>query len=171
MLITFPILYGIDYSLKGNPVCQVAVERSEREGSLAPFKRGRLNGFIFQPGMADQEVLIIPPEARRLPDGHPRILRATVSANAQVLDLSNGAWLRHPLRHVREGDVDHERQIAECLESWVESFSYVQEDPQRQIVGLRNPQLGALHAIHAHWSVTDATAIRAARWSNQAGRV
>jgi len=59
---------------------------------------------------------------------------------------------------VEEGKVDHERQIAACLESWIGAFSYVQEDPPRQIVGLRNPQLGALHAIHAHWSVTDATA-------------
>lgn len=158
MLITFPALYGIDYSIEGNPVRQIAKDRSQRDGVLAPFTRGRLNGFVFQPGMADEEVLIVPPGAKRLPDGHQRILRATVNPNAQLLDLSEGTWLRHPLRHVEEGQVDHERQIAECLESWIGAFSYVQEDPQRQIVGLRNPQLGALHAIRAHWSVTDATA-------------
>jgi superfamily II DNA or RNA helicase len=158
MLITFPAVYGIDYSIKGNPVRQIAADRSQREGVLAPFTRGRLSGFVFQPGVLDEEVLIVPPEAKRLPDGHQRILRATPDPDAEAVDLTDGTWLRHPLRHVEEGQVDHERQIAECLESWIGAFSYVQEDPQRQIVGLRNPQLGALHAIHAHWSITNATA-------------
>jgi hypothetical protein len=158
MLITFPAVYGIDYSIRGNPVRQIAVERSQRDGILAPFRRGKLSGFVFQPGVPDEEVLIVPPDAKRLPDSHQRILRATVNANAQTLDLCDGTWLRHPLRHVEEGQVDHERQISECLDSWIGAFSYVQEDPQRQIVGLRNPQLGALHAIQAHWSVTDVTA-------------
>jgi len=53
------------------------------------------------------------------------------------------------LRHVEEGHVDHEHKIAECLESWIGAFSYVLEDPEPQIAGRRNPQLGALHAIHA----------------------
>jgi hypothetical protein len=66
MLITFPALYGIDYFLKGNPVRQIAVERSQRDGVLAPFRRGKLSGFVFQPGVADEEVLIVPPEAKRL---------------------------------------------------------------------------------------------------------
>ncbi|WP_424664844.1 DEAD/DEAH box helicase family protein [Candidatus Binatus sp.] len=58
---------------------------------------------------------------------------------------------------MQEGEIDHERQIAECLKSWEGAFSYVQKDSQRQIVGLRNPQLGALQAIHARWSVSEAT--------------
>ncbi len=88
MFITFPPVYGIDYSIKGNPVRQIAVDKSQREGVLAPFTRGSLAGFVFQPGLVDEELLIVPPEAKRLPDGHQRILRATVDANAQALDLS-----------------------------------------------------------------------------------
>ena len=158
MLITFPSVYGIDYSIRSNPVRQIVMECSQREGVLSPFTRGSLKAFVFQPGVVDQEVLIVPSETKRLPAGHQRILRATIDSNVQALDLSDRTWLRHPLRHVEEGQVDHERQIAECLQSWIGAFSYVKEDPPRQIVGLRNPQLGALHAIHAHWSVTDATA-------------
>ena len=70
MVITFPAVYGIDYSIKGNPVRQIAVGRSQRDGVLAPFSRGKLKGFVFQPNVADQEVLIVSHEARRLPDGH-----------------------------------------------------------------------------------------------------
>ncbi len=158
MFITLPAVYGVDYSVKGNPFRQIAVGKSRREGILAPFTRGRLTGFVFEPGVAGEEVLIVPPETKRLPDGHERILRAMVIPNAEQPDVSDGTWLRHPLHHVEEGQVDHERQVVECLESWIGAFSYVQEDPQRQVMGLRNPQLGALHAVHAHWSVTDATA-------------
>jgi superfamily II DNA or RNA helicase len=158
MLVTFPAVFGIEYSLKGNPARQIAMDKFQREGMLAPFTRGRLQGSIFQPAVGDEEVLIVPPEAKRLPDGHLRILRATVGPNADALDLSNGTWLRHPLRHVQEGQIDHERQIEQCLRSWIGAFSYVQEDPGHGVVGLRNPQLGALHAIHSHWSVAETTA-------------
>jgi len=39
--------------------------------------------------------------------------------------------------------------------SWQGVFSYVEENPLLKKKGLREPQLGALHAIHAHWSVSD----------------
>jgi len=78
MLITLPAVYGIDYFIKGNPVRQIAVHSSRREGILAPFTRGSLKAFVFQPALVDEEVLIVRSEAKRLPDGHQRILRATV---------------------------------------------------------------------------------------------
>src|SRR5208282_4598753 len=133
MFVIFPAVYGIDYSIRSNPVRQIAMDSLQREGTLAPFTRGSLEGFVFQPGVGDEEVLIVPPEAKRLPDGHRRIIRATVNRNDEALDLSVGTWLRHPMRHVEEGHVDHEQQIAECLHSWVGAFTYVQEDPAKRI--------------------------------------
>jgi len=41
------------------------------------------------------------------------------------------------------------------LASWTGAFAYAQEDLAQGIVGLRNPQIGAVHRIHAHWSVSD----------------
>ncbi len=38
------------------------------------------------------------------------------------------------------------------------AFSYVEEDPTVNIIGLRTAQIGAVHAAHAHWSVSSATA-------------
>lgn len=43
----------------------------------------------------------------------------------------------------------------EALESWIEAFRFIQEDQSVGRSGLRPPQIGALHAIHAHWTVTD----------------
>ena len=37
--------------------------------------------------------------------------------------------------------------------SWKGAFLFREEDPESGTDGLRAPQLGALHAVHAHWSV------------------
>ena len=42
--------------------------------------------------------------------------------------------------------------------SWVGVFLFIEEKPSLQLKGLREPQLGALHAIHSHWSVSDKAA-------------
>jgi Type III restriction enzyme, res subunit len=42
-----------------------------------------------------------------------------------------------------------------ALDSWNKGFNYVREDPVNQVPGLRNPQIGAVHAILGHWSVSD----------------
>jgi hypothetical protein len=66
MLITFPAIYGIDYSIKGNPVRQIALDKCQREGILAPFIRRGFEGFVFQPGVVDKEMLIVTPEHKTL---------------------------------------------------------------------------------------------------------
>jgi hypothetical protein len=53
MLITLPPVYGVDYSIKGNPVRQIAGDKSQLEGVLARFTRGSLKGFVSQPGVVD----------------------------------------------------------------------------------------------------------------------
>src|SRR6185437_5983310 len=58
-------------------------------------------------------------------------------------------------RSSREKSADALRSI---LESWSGAFKYVEEDESVGIKGLRPPQIGAVHAIHAHWSVSEETA-------------
>lgn len=36
--------------------------------------------------------------------------------------------------------------------SWLGAFRFVEESRAEELPGLRRPQIGALHAIHAHWS-------------------
>ena len=52
----------------------------------------------------------------------------------------------------------YEQEIRDVLNSWQGAFSYILEDPEKHIEGLRGPQIGALHAIHAHWAVSQSTA-------------
>lgn len=43
----------------------------------------------------------------------------------------------------------------EALDSWKDAFRFCKEDQETGQPGLRPPQIGALHAIHAHWTVAD----------------
>lgn len=157
MLVTLPNVLAVDQSIARNAIRQIGERGLRREGELPPFTRGRLQGFLFHPRGGTEEVLIIP-KTKQIPDGHVRIIQATVTVVAGAADLSEGFWVRHPLLSHRADAINREREIQEVLASWEGAFSYVQEDPARGITGLRGPQMGAVHAVHAHWSVSDAPA-------------
>ncbi len=46
----------------------------------------------------------------------------------------------------------------EIASSWKNSLYYKEEDPDNNTLGLRKPQLGAIHAIASHWSTSNETA-------------
>jgi superfamily II DNA or RNA helicase len=155
MLITFPPVLAIDRQVLRSPLRQVAEASEAIEGALANFVHNRTRGFLFQPADGRDNILIIT-TGRQIPDGYARVLQGTVDPQHQAADLSRAPWIRHPA--LPRGELD---AVAECpaiVNSWTDSFSYVQEDPDRQIRGLRRPQIGAVHAVHAHWTVSDATA-------------
>lgn len=54
--------------------------------------------------------------------------------------------------------IDYESEINKVVQSWRDSFTYKQEEPEHNIIGLRLPQIGSIHAIHAHWTVSEGTA-------------
>ena len=152
MLIICPNVPTIDEERTGNRIRQIGELAPRFEGALATFNRGRLQGFLFRP--ADGDDVLILPKSGQIPDGYAQVLHATVDAQANRLDLSDGTWLRHPL--IRDAEaVDHGQEIADVLDSWAKAFSYAEEDPSRDITGLRRPQIGAVHAVHMHWSLSN----------------
>ncbi|HIG96006.1 hypothetical protein A3D62_02475 [Candidatus Kaiserbacteria bacterium RIFCSPHIGHO2_02_FULL_49_11] len=100
-------------------------------------------------------ILVIGPRGIA-PDTHQRIIRFDETPTREnIADLSTGEWVAHPrIEEVRANP----SSPSVVLESWDSSFSYKEEDPSNNIKGLRSPQIGALHAIHAHWIVDDSTA-------------
>src|SRR5687768_6874988 len=100
MLLTTPYVLGIDESPHRNQLRQIAVPVQAVEGTLVTFTRNRVTGWLFQPTVGDERVLIIPTRKKLdgVPDTYPRVLLATVdNAGAPNLDLSVAAtWLRHP---------------------------------------------------------------------------
>jgi len=63
-----------------------------------------------------------------------------------------------PVNPSKETAVDAERRCAGIVQSWEGKFTFAQEDPDHGKNGLRRPQIGALYAVLAHWSTTDADA-------------
>ncbi|MDE0184253.1 MAG: DEAD/DEAH box helicase family protein [Candidatus Poribacteria bacterium] len=74
----------------------------------------------------------------------------------QDVDISEGKWLKHPL--LPETGLNYDEEINAVLNSWKGAFFFTEEDLKQNRLGLRKPQLGALHAIQAHWSTSSTAA-------------
>ena len=154
MLLITPYVLGMNDSPQGNLLRQIAERGGTHEGTLSTFSRDRLRGWLFQPADGASAILIVPAKTKvsGIPSSYTKVLRADVAdATALQLDLASAEWLRHP----RIGSASAHDVV---LDSWRGAFTYAHEDLERGVVGLRPPQIGALHAVHAHWSVSDAPA-------------
>ncbi len=154
MLIILPPVLRIDEMVAGNHVQQLAERRASVEGNVATYVHGRFRGSLFQPSNGTDEILVAPRE-RQIPPNYSRVVLGTAEPTDALVDLAGGRWIRHPLAAEAP---DYTSEIARVLDSWSGAFSYVQEDAERGVTGLRGPQIGALHAIHAHWSVNSSPA-------------
>jgi superfamily II DNA or RNA helicase len=154
MLIDFPSILSIDETRAGNRIRQLGEGSSQVSGAALPFTRGRLNGLLLRADGSAVETLVVP-NAAHIPETYTRVLEANVDGASDTIDLRNVKWVRHPLQ-ADARHTDRSRKITEIIESWTGAFSYRHEDPSRGIRGLRTPQIGAVHAVHKHWSITDA---------------
>ena len=155
MLLSTPPVFGIDESPLRNSLRQIASPAATAEGTLSSFTGGRVRGWLFQPTADGQgEILVVPQQVKlaRIPTAYAKVIRAEVDdVAAHHVDIKEATWLRHPKLGVPS---THQT----VLDSWSDAFSFVREDPDRNLTGLRPPQIGALHAVHAHWSVSHAPA-------------
>jgi superfamily II DNA or RNA helicase len=65
---------------------------------------------------------------------------------------------KHPLLPAENAEIDYAATISEVRSSWNGAFFFVEEDPDNNIIGLRRPQIGAVHAVHMHWTVSESVA-------------
>lgn len=137
-----------------NPIRRVISPSVWYSGNLAVYSKGSLCASLFQVDDSQTTILIVPPKAKQIPDSFTHVLQVVIDSSTQEHDLSEGIWLRHPLVNT-EAMKDRTQLIDAILNSWLGAFSYVREDIANNISGLRGPQIGALHAIHAHWAVSN----------------
>ncbi|MGU7816671.1 DEAD/DEAH box helicase [Burkholderia sp. AW49-1] len=74
-----------------------------------------------------------------------------------TFDVRAGRWLQHVAME-RASQAADGGGATRAVASWRDAFSYVRENQENGVIGLRLPQEGALHAIHAHWSTSDGVA-------------
>ena len=160
MYLETPYVLAVDDSPAKNLLRQVAVPSAKLDGTLTPFKTPRIQGWFFQPLASTDTILIVPPKTKpaRVPNNHARVIEATVTNGTEALvDVTEGTWLRHP--QLGDGQPRNDAQEhKKVLDSWNGAFSYVVEDADAGVIGLRPPQIGAVHAVHAHWCVADTPA-------------
>lgn len=96
------------------------------------------------------------PRAEYAPDEYVLVARGELDMDAGSVDLGQSSWWRHPLQP--ETPPPAATLVSTANASWTGAFRFTFEEPDADVVGLRKPQAGALHAIHAHWSTTLDTA-------------
>lgn len=154
MKIVVPAVLAVDGFVNGNSIRQIAHPLRQLEGTFVPFARERLKGFLFSESATSEETLVVP-TPKGSPDNYVRVLQAAIVSPEGVVDARNGRWIRHPGQHGSEiSSFDFENELQRVSASWQEAFSYIQENPSESRIGLRSPQLGAVHAVHMHWTVS-----------------
>lgn len=103
----------------------------------------------------DASILVVGPR-QNIPPEYKKVIQLDKKPTREnINDLSSGEWVMHPQLKEIEANPSNPDKV---INSWNETFSYKEENLDQNIKGLRSPQIGALHAIHAHWEVDDSPA-------------
>lgn len=150
MRLTVPPVKGVDVKHRTGFVGQLMHPGRGIEGEWTRFVLPSAAGHMF--ATADGEVIYAFPKAPR-PDQLPAngtVLVGPIPDDAvDHIDLTASKWLVHPAIGGPNAGTTRAR------ESWSNGFRYVGDDEAGEgRIGLRRPQMGALHAIHAHWSTS-----------------
>lgn len=133
------------------------------EGSTSRFTRGALSATLFQKFDSDRKILIVPPKTRigSIGSDITSVISSPAKPEGDILDISDGKWLRNSSLSLQRASEDPAQRAESVIRSWRDAFSYIEEDAANNLPGLRKPQIGALHAVHAHWSksMTPATVV------------
>lgn len=160
MKLTLPAVWAIELRHNDNLVKQLHSGTTTVDGNLVPYTRRSIKGLVFKLLANPADEILIVNKKTQVPESFAKCIRVAseLDANVEDYDCSEGVWLRHPAI----GDVTNLSQLdgfaQRALDSWSSGFEYIREDPQHQTPGLRNPQIGALHMILGHWSVSEEVA-------------
>ena len=147
MRLVLPPVFGLSERLPRGQVDQLIEPAREASGQSVRFVVPSASGWLFT-AEDGETVYVFPraPRAGQAPAG-ANVLQGRIPDDADDVDLSDAEWISH-VHSVR-------RLPAEIVATWSTAFQYLSENevPAGKI-GLRNPQIGALHAIHAHWSTS-----------------
>lgn len=159
MLFRLPAVWAKEVAPTGlGPVRKLLQPDQIVSGRLVPFKREKDSGHILL-GDAGQSVAFLfsgKPKSAAFGGDDLVLVAKYETTEGDEIDLRQSLWLCHPLLASLPPTLN--LLAAAARDSWVGSFRFAEEDPTRGVIGLRRPQVGALHAVHAHWSTTTETA-------------
>lgn len=155
-----PPLVGFKEKFEGNIIQHYIEKNKLLEVRIEEFKDNKGTGYIlnpidgrYNPILASINLQHIPPEYKRV----IKINNIDLHRNHFVnLNQSEAIWIKHPISENKPNNLRQSNKLQlNILNSWIDSFKYIKEKQSEGTKGLRKPQIGALHAIKAHWSITN----------------
>jgi superfamily II DNA or RNA helicase len=156
--IKLPPVFKIHGHWKGNTIQQMVEPGSIVDGDVANYTSGKLKGKVITGSVDGVQILILekPSSSPSHFFGTIKARPATSASENGAWDLSNAEWMSHPKLSAPSGEkLNCPQHLEDIVESWQGAFSYLAENQDKGINGLRLPQIGAVHAIHAHWAVSN----------------
>ncbi|MHB9838302.1 DEAD/DEAH box helicase [Paraburkholderia terrae] len=156
MKVRIPGVYALQEKVEKSWIRQLARPEEEIDAEVVRFVMDGAEGFEVTSSSFPIPIRILKSTPGQLPArDEAAVLRYSAATVVNdVLDASAGIWLEHPSLPSGNGTSATSNAKA-AIDSWRGAFAYVQEDRSTGVIGLRPPQAGALHAIHAHWSVSN----------------
>jgi Type III restriction enzyme, res subunit len=159
-IVHLPDAFAVDEKASVGLIRQIAELGSVVEANIATFKARGVEGRLLIPVEDSQrEILLLQKRPAQAISGYERVLVASgrlPSTKSEILDLTIAQWAQHP-----EKSSDYPRgmsaRAAAVSESWRDALKYKQEDLKTNSPGLRGPQIGALHLVQGHWTVSSET--------------
>lgn len=161
--IQLPAIFAINERLNKNSIQQLIEPKVLLEVAVEHYQKDRVKGYILTSTKDKNEKVLAIYNQARPPDAFNKVLKVKqdnlAEISSELVDLSDQKWIKHPkLLKVPKRRIDYKKRIKAVLDSWQGAFSYKTEDKENGLNGLRPPQIGAVHATHAHWTVTDEVA-------------
>lgn len=159
MEIKLPPVFAVSERHNKNSIWQLAVPNCSLDASIANYsspglKKGKI---LISTENSDDRILCVE-KSTAFSAGFKKVLQIKfeqLAEKASSIDLTSGKWLFYPgLTKVSDEAPDHAVRLDSIIGSWNNAFSYLEEKPLENIKGLRSPQIGAVHAVHAHWTVS-----------------
>lgn len=159
--VVFPPRVEVLGSVHGNQIFGYAHAGLTARVQVTAHSARGVDGFLTMlPSGAP--VFLAPRQTSILADTTATLALNSFTSTDELFDpvhQSGAAWTApKPINPAREEVGEGERRCGAVVQGWDGKFTFAQEDADRGKNGLRRPQIGALYAVLAHWSTTDADA-------------
>ncbi|TZG12396.1 MULTISPECIES: DEAD/DEAH box helicase [Comamonas] len=156
MQVKLPVMWSLQEKYHSGVVRQILHPEISISVNASAFVCGKVTNARIENDQGETLAYVCDnrPQSQLLPKDAPAIVFKGFSCSNSEADLSSGEWIKNAITEKN----DPKELAKEAHESWRGAFNFVQEDESRGIMGLRKPQIGALHAIHAHWATSSETA-------------
>ena len=163
MKVQFPEILAIDTDWNRNPIRQLSQPQYSLEMTVEHHRENSSNEYLLTPTNDSSGKILAISDLSSPPEEYDKVLKIKpddLTRNDRCfVDLSGCEWIRHPEMFKDPEDlIGYTERLKNVINSWRSAFFYLSEDRDNGIKGLRPPQIGAVHATHAHWAVTDKAA-------------